>query len=123
MSRRGPMYFGGMILGSISDAYAYEDWLAAFVAQRNKMFEDRNTFWGRNRYQLFEMITDDRRKRSDKKNPFQYAKPKYGDECFHYIPEDPLVYIPQFDGIVVIMKRKYLVRLRQDFMKLKRRGK
>lgn len=102
-----PLYFGGMILGRIEDAYAYEDWLAAFVKSRNAMFEDKNTFWGRNRMNLFLLE----------------RQMKFPQKAYYYIPEDPLVHIPQVDSGVVLLKRRYLMQLRRKFMKLMRQRK
>lgn len=99
--------------------------LAKFVANRIRMFEDKSTFWGRNRSSLFMIVSDDRRG-VKRRNGMHYGierKKKYPDSSFHCIPEDPWVYIPSTDHEVLLLKRKYLNRLRQDFMKLARRGK
>jgi hypothetical protein len=67
--------------------------------KRVKMFEDRDTFWGRNRSLLIDI----------------HAIAEYPDDAYH-----PLEYV---DGLLPVMclKRKYLNNLRQRLMKIKRR--
>lgn len=101
------MYFGGMILSSLEDAYRYEYALVHFMNQRIAMFDDRNSFWGRNIFLLMELCDAS----------------KFHKEAFHYIPSDPLVLIPDIRHRVVILKRRHLNRLRQDLMKRKRQGR
>lgn len=99
------MYLGGMILSSIDAAYAYEEALASFIQRRNKMFEG-DTFWGRNKDDLLDLVD----------------VMEFPADAFYYVPEDPLISIPDHDRIV-LLKRQYLNRLRQRFMKLQRQNK
>lgn len=101
------MYFGGMILSSLDDAYRYEDALVRFMHQRIAMFDDRDSFWGRNIYTLMELCD----------------AAKFPSDAFYYIPSDPLVVFPDIRHRVVILKRRHLNRLRQDLMKRKRQGR
>lgn len=108
---RTPGYFGGMILGDINAAYAYEDWLASFIAKRNQMFDNRNTFWGRNRYALCQL------------HRLMVRQGKLPKEAYYYMPEDPLVHIPEIEIEIVLLKGRYLNGLRRKYLKYMRQGK
>lgn len=99
------IYWGGMILSSMDSAYRYEEALAKFMRQRIVMFEDKKSFWGRNRIDLYEME----------------RIAGFPEDAYYYVPEDPLITFPDYDRIH-LLKRRYLNRLRQRLMKWQRQG-
>lgn len=102
------MYLGGMILGNIDDHYRYENALSAFLRTRIAMFErDSNTFWGKHRSELIDL---------EKVSHFP-------DDAYYYLPEDPLVNMPFPEIRIVLLKRRFLNRLRQRLLKYKRQGR
>lgn len=67
----------------------------AFVARRNAMFESRETFWGRNRFELHEL-----------ERVMKFPQTAYHELHWHDV-----------DLPVIMLKRRYLNRLRQALMK------
>jgi hypothetical protein len=98
------MYMGGMILSSMEAAYEYEYALKDFIERRKQMFEG-DTFWGRNRSLL-----------RDFESEAHFPK-----DAYYYVPEDPLICFPDYEP-VMLLKRRYLNRLRQWALKYHRRG-
>lgn len=97
------IYFGGMILGNIDDHYAYENALARFIEHRIKMF-DKDTFWAKHRRDLVMLE----------------RMSKFPESAYYHIPEDPLVAMPFPDFRVMLLKSRYLIRLRQKLLKYMR---
>lgn len=91
----------------VKGVYRYEEGLSALINRRMQMFGDRNTFWGKHRGELSGLDT----------------LAKFPDSAYWRIPEDPFTAIPSPDLRVMLLKRRYLNRLRQTLLKYKRRGK
>jgi len=90
-----------VINGSPMEWYIYERNLKQLVTRRIAMFGDPDTFWGRNHYDLCVL--------SEQLN---FPEAAYHEERF----------LPNHAHRAYLLKRKYLNRLRQQFMKWKRQG-
>lgn len=100
------MYLGGMILSSEESAYQYEASLKAFLEQRVLMFNDDNSFWGHHSSWVIELE----------------RAAHFPDDAYYYMPEDPLVTFPDYQRCM-LLKRRYLNRLRMRIIRLKKQGK
>lgn len=85
--------------------------LQQFIHWRIEMFEDNSTFWGRNHSDLYGLYKWMRRHN------------KLPHDACHVVPDDPSIPLDFIWCDMYMLKRKYLNRLRQEFMKRERRRK